>query len=194
MACGLINGAGGGRVGHLRRRRSRSAGRRGHRGLSATRATSNWCARLGGPRTSVDYTTEDFTGGSTYSTTYPRQREQPPAHPCVGGVLTREGDPRAQRSGSAGHVFGLSLHLAGSGGQRVRLRTARPLSARQNREELLAVTRLMRTGSSMPVVDQTYPLADYCPGSCALVEQGHARGKIVVLWREIAAGAHERRR
>jgi NADPH:quinone reductase-like Zn-dependent oxidoreductase len=55
----------------------------------------------------------------------------------------------------------------------------RPLPSRQNRAELLAVTGLIEDGKLTPVVDRTYPLADTAAG-LGHVEQGHARGKIVV--------------
>ena len=47
------------------------------------------------------------------------------------------------------------------------------------REDLLAVTELIANGTLHPVIDCTYPLAD---SAAALqhVEQGHARGKIVI--------------
>ena len=50
---------------------------------------------------------------------------------------------------------------------------------RQNRQELLAVTGLIQDGKLLPVVDRTYPLAEAVEG-LRTVEQGHARGKIVV--------------
>lgn len=53
------------------------------------------------------------------------------------------------------------------------------LPARQNRQELLAVTGLIQDGKLLPVVDRTYPLAEAVEGLRTL-EQGHARGKIVV--------------
>ena len=55
----------------------------------------------------------------------------------------------------------------------------RPLPSRQNREELLAVTGLIEDGKLTPVVDRTYPLADTAEG-LRHVEQGHARGKVVI--------------
>ncbi len=59
----------------------------------------------------------------------------------------------------------------------------RPLPSRQDRQELLAVTGLIEDGKLMPVVDRTYPLAEMAEG-LRTVEQGHARGKIVITVRE----------
>jgi NADPH:quinone reductase-like Zn-dependent oxidoreductase len=55
----------------------------------------------------------------------------------------------------------------------------RPLPSRQNREELLAVTGLIEDNKVTPVVDRTYPLADTAD-ALRYVEQGHARGKVVI--------------
>ena len=41
------------------------------------------------------------------------------------------------------------------------------------------MTGLIEDGKLMPVVDRTYPLAEMVEG-LRTVEQGHARGKIVV--------------
>ena len=108
-----------------------------------------------------------------------RQR-QPSAVPAAQGAHP-EGDPRAQRWRFARpRVRARRWHRAGSGGRRVRLPAARPLPSRQNREELLAVTGLIEDGKLTPVVDRTYPLADTAEG-LRYVEQGHARGKAVVI-------------
>jgi NADPH:quinone reductase-like Zn-dependent oxidoreductase len=55
----------------------------------------------------------------------------------------------------------------------------RPLPSRQNRQELLAVTGLIEDGKLTPVIGRTYPLADTADG-LRYVEQGHARGKVVI--------------
>jgi len=48
-----------------------------------------------------------------------------------------------------------------------------------SREDLLAVTELVDTGTLRPVIDRTYPLADTAAG-LRHVEAGHARGKVVI--------------
>ena len=55
----------------------------------------------------------------------------------------------------------------------------RPLPTKQNREELLTLTGLIADGKLTPVLDRTYPLEDTAEG-LRHVEQGHARGKIVI--------------
>jgi NADPH:quinone reductase-like Zn-dependent oxidoreductase len=82
--------------------------------------------------------------------------------------------------GSPGHVFGpvavLLRAVVANGFVSHRLR---PLPSKQKREELLAVTALIEDGKLTPVVDRPYPLADTTEG-LRYVEQGHARGKVVV--------------
>jgi hypothetical protein len=45
---------------------------------------------------------------------------------------------------------------------------------------VLAVAGLIEDGKLTPIVDRTYPLADTAEG-LRHVEQGHARGKVVVI-------------
>jgi NADPH:quinone reductase-like Zn-dependent oxidoreductase len=82
--------------------------------------------------------------------------------------------------GPPGHVFGpIAGILRAVVANAFVSQRLRPLPSRQNREELLAVTGLIQDGKLTPVVDRTYPLADTAEG-LRHVEQGHARGKIVV--------------
>ena len=48
-----------------------------------------------------------------------------------------------------------------------------------NRDDLLAVTALVDTGTLHPVIDRNYPLAA-AAASLQHVEAGHARGKVVI--------------
>ncbi len=48
-----------------------------------------------------------------------------------------------------------------------------------SRDDLLAVTELVDTGTLRPVIDRTYPLADTAAG-LRHVEAGHTRGKVVI--------------
>ena len=50
------------------------------------------------------------------------------------------------------------------------------------------MTGLIEDGKLMPVIDRTYPLAETAEG-LRIVEQGHARGKIVVTVALRSAGA-----
>jgi NADPH:quinone reductase-like Zn-dependent oxidoreductase len=46
-------------------------------------------------------------------------------------------------------------------------------------EDLRALRELIEEGSVMPVIDRTYPLSEV-PDAIRYVEQGHARGKVVI--------------
>jgi NADPH:quinone reductase-like Zn-dependent oxidoreductase len=54
------------------------------------------------------------------------------------------------------------------------------LAATTDLDELVAVTELAATGAITPVMDRTYPLAD-APAAIRYVEEGHTRGKTVVI-------------
>ena len=126
----------------------------------------------------IDYTREDFTGGPTrYDVILDNVSSLPLAR--VRGALPRRGrscsTAAVRRATCSGPVAGILRTVVANAFVAQRLR---PLPARQNRAELLAVTGLIEDGKLMPVVGQTYPLAETAEG-LRTVEQGHARGKIV---------------
>jgi NADPH:quinone reductase-like Zn-dependent oxidoreductase len=51
--------------------------------------------------------------------------------------------------------------------------------ARENAEDLIVLAQLVESGSVAPVIDRTYPLAEV-PDAIRYVEQGRARGKVVI--------------
>ena len=53
------------------------------------------------------------------------------------------------------------------------------LIASDNGEDLQVLTGLIETGKVTPVIDKIYPLSDV-PDAVHHLEQGHARGKIVI--------------
>ena len=127
----------------------------------------------------IDYTTQDFTGGRTrYDVILDNVSSLPLSR--LRRALTPNGTLVLNGGGSPGHVFGpvagIVRAVAASAFVPQRLR---PLPSRQDRAELLAVTGLIEDGQLMPVVGRTYPLAETVEG-LRTVEQGHARGKIVV--------------
>jgi NADPH:quinone reductase-like Zn-dependent oxidoreductase len=70
--------------------------------------------------------------------------------------------------------------LFGGRSQRTRARAAATGPGHeQKREQLLTLTGLIEAGKLTPVRDPTYPLADTAEG-LRHVEQGHARGKVVI--------------
>ena len=51
--------------------------------------------------------------------------------------------------------------------------------AHQTKEDLAVLRELLETGKITPVIDQTYPLSD-AAAAISYLEQGHARGKILI--------------
>ncbi len=127
----------------------------------------------------VDYTKEDFTDGPTrYDVILDNVSSLPLSR--LRGALTPKGILVLNGGGSPGHVFGpVAGMLRAVVANAVVSQRLRPLPSRQDRAELLAVTGLIEDGKLMPVVGGTYPLADTAEG-LRTVEQGHARGKLVV--------------
>ena len=53
------------------------------------------------------------------------------------------------------------------------------LMARLHRDDLLVVKDLIDSGKVTPVIDRTYPL-DKVPAAIRYLEEGHARGKVII--------------
>lgn len=51
--------------------------------------------------------------------------------------------------------------------------------SKENHEDLIVLKDLIEAGKIRPVVDRTYPLSE-APQAIRYVEQGHARGKVVI--------------
>ena len=127
----------------------------------------------------VDYTKEDFTAGPTrYDVILDNVSNLPLGK--LRGALTPKGTLVLNGGGSPGHVFGPIAGLLEAVVVNLFVsQRLRPLPSKPKREELLTVTELIESGKLTPIVDRTYPLADTAEG-LRYVEQGHARGKVVV--------------
>ena len=127
----------------------------------------------------IDYTKEDFTDGRTrYDVILDNVSSLPLNR--LRRALTPKGILVLNGGGSPGHVFGpVAGILRAVVANAFVSQRLRPLPSRENREELLAVTGLIEDKKVTPVVDRTYPLADTAEG-LRYVEQGHARGKVVI--------------
>jgi NADPH:quinone reductase-like Zn-dependent oxidoreductase len=128
----------------------------------------------------VDYTKDDFTDGRVrYDVIQDNVGNQPLTRlrraltPTGTLVINAGGPPSGQVFGPIGGILRV---LAVNAVVRQRLR---PLPDTWTREHLLAVVELVEAGQVTPVVGRTFPLADTAAG-LRYLEQGHARGKVVV--------------
>jgi NADPH:quinone reductase-like Zn-dependent oxidoreductase len=127
----------------------------------------------------VDYTMEDFTDGRVhYDVILDNVGNRPLSR--LRRALTPTGTLVLNAGGSPGRVVGavgsLLRAVIVNGFVRQRLR---PLPTKTKREDLLTLTGLIEAGKLTPVLDRTYPLADTAEG-LRHVEQGHARGKVII--------------
>jgi NADPH:quinone reductase-like Zn-dependent oxidoreductase len=171
----LINGAGGG-VGTFAVQIAAALGAQ-VTGVCSTRNVE--LVRSIGAEHVIDYTMEDFTAGPTrYDVILDNVSNLPLAK--LRGALTPKGTLVLNGGGSPGHVFGpVAGILQAVVANLFVSQRLRPLPSRQKREELLVVTELIEDGKLTPIVDRTYALADTAEG-LSYVEQGHARGKVVI--------------
>jgi NADPH:quinone reductase-like Zn-dependent oxidoreductase len=110
----------------------------------------------------------------------PRSRGQSAAAPAAAGADPRPGFLVNNAGGSPGQVFGpIAGILRVAIADRFVRQRLRPLPDTWTREHLLAVIGFIEAGDLTPVIDRTYPLADTAAG-LRYLEQGHARGKVVV--------------
>jgi NADPH:quinone reductase-like Zn-dependent oxidoreductase len=127
----------------------------------------------------VDYSKEDFTDRRGHYDVILDNVGNRPLR-LLRRALTPRGILVLNSGGSPGRVFGAvgSLLNAVVVNRFVRQRL-RPLMAKQKRADLLTLTGLIEDGKLKPVIDRAYPLSDTAEG-LRYVEQGHARGKVVV--------------
>ena len=170
----LIIGAGGG-VGSFAAQIARALGAE----VTAVTSTRNLdMVRSIGADTVIDYTRDDFTRG----------KERYDLILDVGGtrrlsamrrVLTPTGrivmvaPQPGQWIGPIARVLGavITTRLGG--------KPARAFLAQVNKDDLVALKKLIEAGKVTPVIDRTYPF-DQIPEAVRYVEDGHARGKVVI--------------
>ena len=170
----LVNGASGG-VGTFALQIAKSFGAR----VTAVCSTRNLdlVRSLGADRV-IDYTHEDFTSGSDRYDIVLDCHASRPLLACA-GILTPAG--RYIIVGAPGRgligplrvavkVFALSPFV----GRRLTMMMAKP-----NQDDLALLGDLMKTGTVVPVIDRDYRL-DQVPDAIRYVEEGHARGKVVI--------------
>jgi NADPH:quinone reductase-like Zn-dependent oxidoreductase len=127
----------------------------------------------------VDYTREDVTrGGRKYDVVFQLAGTASPSD--LRRALTPRGTLLLSSGESDGRLIGpvdriiKALLLAPFTRQRLV-----PFVAKRSSEDLQLITTLIEAGTVTPVVDRTYPLGDV-PEAIRHLEQGHARGKLVI--------------
>jgi NADPH:quinone reductase-like Zn-dependent oxidoreductase len=59
--------------------------------------------------------------------------------------------------------------------------------AKPNQKDLVLLKELLEAGKVKPLIDRRYPLSETAE-AMRYLEEGHARGKIVIMWRRHATG------
>ena len=171
----LVNGAGGG-IGTFAVQLAASLGAE-VTGVCSTRNVE--LVRSLGAAHVVDYTVADFTDGSErFDVILDNVGNRPLRR--LRAALTPDGTLALNSGGSPGAVFGAMGRMLGAAllNRFVSQRLAMVPTV-ESRENLLTVAEMVEAGTLRPVVDRRYPLAG-AADAVSYVEQGHARGKVVV--------------
>ena len=167
----LINGAGGG-AGTFAIQLAKSYGAEV---TAVDNATKLHFMRSVGADHAIDYAEEDFTRhGRQYDLILDVVADRSPFAYA-----------RALKAGGSYYAAGglvrtmLKIMVAGPWLRSTRNRNVRVLVVRRNREDLVYVTELCRSGKLAPVIDRSYPLSEAAEALRHLGE-GRAKGKIVI--------------
>jgi NADPH:quinone reductase-like Zn-dependent oxidoreductase len=127
----------------------------------------------------IDYTREDFAqSGQRYDVLFQLGGTHPPSESRRvltpnGTLLLSSGESSGRIIGPLGPVF-RARALSPFVSQRLLSFTVRP-----NTADLHRLKQLIEAGEVSPVIDRSYPLREV-PQAIGYLEQGHARGKVVV--------------
>ncbi len=116
----------------------------------------------------VDYTTTDFVHGGRYDLILDTVGNR--SVPDLRRALAERGKAAVVGFTSVAKLLGVSLR----GGKDIAM-----VSAHVDTEDLQLLTELIEAGKVRPQIDRRYPFAEI-PAAIAYLEQGHARGKVVV--------------
>ncbi len=161
----LVNGASGG-VGTFAVQLAKSFGAE----VTGVTSTGNLdLVRSIGADHVVDYTTTDFASSEQrYDLILDTIGNR--SVPDLTSALTEGGKVAVTGFTTMGRMIGVSLR----GGKRVAM-----VSAHVTAQDLELLAELIEAGSVRPRIDRRYPFAEI-PAAIAYLEQGHARGKVVV--------------
>jgi NADPH:quinone reductase-like Zn-dependent oxidoreductase len=165
----LINGASGG-VGTFAVQIAKSYGAE----VTGVTSTPNIdLVRSLGANHVVDYTTTDFTrSGQRYDLILDTIGNR--SVPDLRRALAEGGKGAVTGFTSMGKLMGVSLR----GGKDIAMVTAHITT-----KDLELLSELIEAGKMRPQIDRSYPFAEI-PAAIAYLEQGRARGKVVVGWRK----------
>ncbi len=124
----------------------------------------------------VDYTREDFTRGERrYDLIFQLAGTASPS--ACRRALTPKGT--LVLSSGEGWFAGIDRILRALVASPFVGQHMRVLMTKETNEDLVTLTALVEAGKVTPVIDRTYPLSEV-PEAIAYVEEGHARGKVVI--------------
>jgi NADPH:quinone reductase-like Zn-dependent oxidoreductase len=121
----------------------------------------------------IDYTQEDFTqSGQRYDIILDQVANH--SFSDLKRSLTPEG-VLIPNSGNAGLGYVIKAFIRSL----YNTQQGRPYLAVPNSDDLLVLKELIESGDVTPAIDRTYPLAE-TPQAFQYLDQGHARGKVVI--------------
>ena len=170
----LINGASGG-IGTFAVQIAKSFGAE----VTAVCSTGNVeLARSLGADRVIDYTQEDFTqNGHRYDLILAANGNHPLADYrralSPKGIYVGTGGSMAQTF--QGMLLGPIISMTGS-------KSMGNMLVKPNQNDLVFMKELVEAGKVTPVIDRSYPLAQV-PEALRYLEEGHARGKVVIISR-----------
>jgi NADPH:quinone reductase-like Zn-dependent oxidoreductase len=127
----------------------------------------------------IDYTREDFTrGGRRYDVIFQLAGTGSPsacrrALTPKGRLILSSGESDGRWVGPLDRILKAAV-LSPFVGQRLA-----PFEVKQSSQDLKTLKELIEAGELSPVIDRTYPLRQ-TPEAIRYLEQGHARGKVVI--------------
>ena len=128
----------------------------------------------------IDYTKEDFThSGQKYDLIFQLAGTLSPSEcrsalTSNGTLVISSGESEGRWIGPVDRVI-KALVLSAFVSQKMVSFTVKP-----NREDLQLLKQFIEDGTLTPVIDRTYPLAQL-PEAIRYLEEGHARGKVVII-------------
>lgn len=127
----------------------------------------------------IDYTRQDFTqNGQEYDLILQLAGTRSPSEcrralTSKGTLLLSSGESSGRWIGPLGRIIKAVL-LSPFVSQRLA-----PFEAKRSKQDLQVLKELIEAGKVTPVIDRTYPLSEV-PEAIRYLEEGHARGKVVV--------------